>query len=119
MRNLVLLTALFIGGLRSTGMAQEIDILSGVRIPCRDGIRLNATVYKPHELPSPLPVLLFLTPYIADGNHKRASWFAQHGFVFVCVDSRGRGSSEGVFDPFMQEARDGYDIVEWLAKQPY
>ena len=39
--------------------------------------------------------------------------------MFAIVDVRGRGSSEGIFDPFMQEAKDGYDIVEWLAKQQY
>jgi putative CocE/NonD family hydrolase len=39
--------------------------------------------------------------------------------VFVLVDVRGRGSSEGRFTPFDQEANDGYDIVEWLAKQPF
>lgn len=102
-----------------TAVAQNVDILFGVRIPCRDGIRLNATVYKPHDQKTPLPVLMIVTPYIADGLHKRGNYFASHGYVFVSIDSRGRGSSEGVFDPFMQEAKDGYDIVEWLAKQPY
>jgi len=37
----------------------------------------------------------------------------------VLVDVRGRGTSEGVFDPFAQEPRDGYDIVEFLARQPW
>jgi putative CocE/NonD family hydrolase len=35
------------------------------------------------------------------------------------VDVRGRGNSEGRFEPFFQEARDGFDVVEWLARQPY
>ena len=118
MRKFSFLSLLLIGGLQSA-TAQDIDILSGNRISCRDGIQLSATVYKPHSQTTPLPVIFFLTPYIADGGHKRATYFAKHGFVFVCVDSRGRGSSEGVFDPFMQEAKDGYDIVEWLAKQPF
>lgn len=99
--------------------AQDVDVLFGVKIPCRDGVRLNATVYKPHDMKAPLPAIFFVTPYIGDGGHKRANYFATHGFVFLSIDSRGRGSSEGVFDPFMQEARDGYDIVEWLAKQSY
>ena len=29
--------------------AQNIDILSGVKIKLRDGVQLNATIYKPHE----------------------------------------------------------------------
>src|SRR5262249_30895591 len=41
------------------------------------------------------------------------------GWLFVVVDVRGRGNSEGVFRPYIQEAQDGYDVVEWLAAQPY
>jgi putative CocE/NonD family hydrolase len=46
-------------------------------------------------------------------------YFAAHGFPFLTVDVRGRGNSEGSFRPLIQEAKDGYDVVEWLAKQPY
>src|SRR6185295_5443832 len=67
----------------------------------------------------PLPVIFTLTPYIADSYHDRAMFFARNGYVFALVDVRGRGSSEGTFDPFAQEARDGYDVVEWLARQPF
>lgn len=85
----------------------------------RDNVRLNGTVYKPAGQKDPLPVVFTLTPYIADGSHPRGYYFAQHGYVFVTVDARGRGNSEGAFDPFAQEARDGHDIVEFLAKQPW
>lgn len=97
----------------------DVDLLWGLRIPLRDGVKLSATVYKPRKMDSPLPVIFTLTPYIADSYHERAYYFAQHGYVFALVDVRGRGSSEGKFDPFRQEARDGYDVVEWLAAQPW
>ncbi len=99
--------------------AKPFDLTWGVKIPMRDGVRLNATVYRPHEQKDPLPVIFELTPYISDGYHERGSYFAQHGYVFAIVDARGRGSSEGKFDPFFSEPRDGFDIVEWLAKQPW
>jgi putative CocE/NonD family hydrolase len=99
--------------------AQDIDMLWGVKIPARDGIHLNATVFKPKAMPAPLPVVFTLTPYIADTYEDRASYFARHGYVFALVDVRGRGNSEGQFEPFANEARDGYDIVEWLARQPW
>jgi hypothetical protein len=99
--------------------AQEIDILSGIKIKLRDGIQLNATIYKPHDQKEALPVILQLTPYISDTYHSRGSYFAKNGYVYAIVDARGRGSSEGVFDPFMQEAKDGYDVIEWLATQQY
>ena len=99
--------------------AQDIDILSCVKIKLRDGVQLNATIYKPHGQTEALPVILQLTPYISDTYHPRGTYFAKNGYVYAIVDARGRGSSEGVFDPLMQEAKDGYDLVEWLATQKY
>jgi uncharacterized protein len=66
-----------------------------------------------------LPVIFTLTPYISDSYQNRASYFSQHGYVFVLVDVRGRGNSDGVFDPFAQEPHDGHDVVEFLAQQPW
>ena len=85
----------------------------------RDGVRLNGTVYKPVGNADALPVVFTLTPFGADAYHERAEYFSQHGYVFVLVDVRGRGSSEGLFDPLAQEAHDGFDVVEFLAKQPW
>src|SRR3569833_97842 len=91
----------------------------GIRIPMRDGIHLNATLYLPPNNPGPAPTLITLTPYIGQTYHDRGMYFAEHGYPFLTVDVRGRGNSEGKFEPFVNEGRDGYDIVEWLAKQPY
>jgi putative CocE/NonD family hydrolase len=96
----------------------NIDFMWGLKIPMRDGVQLNATLYKPKDS-KPTPVIFTLTPYIADGAHLRGIYFAKHGYAFAAVDSRGRGNSEGVFEPFASEARDGYDIVEWLASQSW
>jgi putative CocE/NonD family hydrolase len=98
---------------------KPVDFTWGVKIPMRDGVELNATVYRPKDQPAPLPVIFELTPYISDSYHERAYYFAQHGYVFAIVDVRGRGNSAGRFDPFLQEPQDGYDVVEWLAKQPW
>lgn len=46
----------------------DVDLLWAVKVPLRDGVKLNATVYKP-KAQEPLPVVFTLTPYIAD------SWF--------------------------------------------
>ncbi|MFZ0532214.1 MAG: CocE/NonD family hydrolase [Anaerolineales bacterium] len=96
----------------------NIDFMWGLKIPLRDGVQLNTTLYKPKDS-KPTPVIFTLTPYIADGAHLRGIYFVKHGYAFAAVDSRGRGNSEGVFEPFASEARDGYDIVEWLASQSW
>jgi putative CocE/NonD family hydrolase len=99
--------------------AAKVEWQWGVKIPLRDGVRLNATLYKPAHLKEPRPCLFTLTPYIGQSYHDRGMYFAAHGYPFLTVDVRGRGNSEGLFQPFIQEAKDGYDVVEWLAKQPY
>ena len=88
----------------------------------RDGVELNATLYLPKTPDGSLPktpVIFTLTPYISDTYHARGAYFASHGYVFALVDVRGRGNSGGEFEPFANEPRDGHDVVEWLAKQPF
>jgi len=97
---------------------RNVDFMWGVKIPMRDGVQLNATMYKPKSI-KPTEAVFTLTPYIADSYHPRANYFAQNGYAFLLVDSRGRGNSEGVFEPFVNEGCDGYDVVEWIAKQPW
>ena len=91
----------------------------GVKIPMRDGVTLNATVFLPKGQKDPVPVIFTLTPYIGDSYMDRAMYFAQHGYVYALIDVRGRGNSGGAFEPFVNEGKDGYDVVEWLAKQPF
>src|SRR5580700_217312 len=99
--------------------AASVQFNWGVKITLRDGIRLNATLYLPNPQASPAPCVFTLTPYVSDTYHARGIYFAAHGYPFAIVDVRGRGNSEGIFHPMLQEARDGYDVVEWLARQPF
>jgi len=88
----------------------------------RDGVELNATLYLPKTADgssSKTPVIFTLTPYISDSYHSRGAYFASHGYTFALVDVRGRGNSGGEFEPFVNDPRDGHDLVEWFAKQPF
>jgi len=95
------------------------DMRWAVKIPMRDGVSLNATLFLPHGQQDPVPVIFTLTPYIGDSYTDRAMYFAQHGYVYALVDVRGRGNSGGTFEPFANDSKDGYDLVEWFAKQPF
>jgi putative CocE/NonD family hydrolase len=100
----------------------DYDLRWGVKIPMGDKVELNATLYLPPTKDGALskkPVIFTLTPYISDTYHARAAYFASHGYAFALVDVRGRGNSSGEFEPFAQEPRDGHDVVEWLAQQPF
>lgn len=91
----------------------------GLRVPLRDGTHLSATLYLPRNQIAPMPAIFTLTPYIAQSYHDRGLYFAEHGYPFLAVDVRGRGNSEGIFKPLINEAKDGFDVVEWLAGQKY
>jgi uncharacterized protein len=100
----------------------DYDIRWAVKIPMRDKVELNATLYLPKTpdgSPPKTPAIFTLTPYISDTYHERAAYFASHGCAFALVDVRGRGNSGGEFEPFANEPRDGHDVVEWIAKQPF
>jgi uncharacterized protein len=100
----------------------DYDLRWGVKIPMRDQVELNATLYLPKASdgsPQKTPVIFTLTPYISDTYHSRGAYFASHGYAFALVDVRGRGNSGGEFEPLANEPRDGHDVVEWLAKQPF
>jgi uncharacterized protein len=122
---MILVVALCIGTPATRSLAQEggapamatPDMRWGVKTPMRDGVLLNATVFQPHAQKESLPVIFTLTPYIGDSYTDRAIYFAQHGYVYALVDVRGRGNSGGVFEPFANDVKDGYDVVEWFRKQ--
>jgi predicted acyl esterase len=59
----------------STPPATDYDIRWGVKIPLRDKVELNATLYLPKTLGGSAPktpVVFTLTPYISDSYHARA-----------------------------------------------
>lgn len=84
----------------------------------RDGVRLDADVYRP-EAEEEFPVLLMRQPYgraiASTVVYAHPSWYAAHGYIVVIQDVRGRGSSEGKFSLFEREVEDGFDSVNWAA----
>ena len=99
----------------------ELEELRGVMVPMRDGVRLSVDIYRP-DAPGPFPGVLALTPYdnTRIGQREAARWYGSRGYVVVLADDRGRFDSEGVWDPFGDlHQEDGYDLVEWIAAQPW
>lgn len=93
-------------------------------VECRlpDGVVLRADVYRPAAEVS-LPVLLMRLPYGkttggANWGYAHPAWYAEHGYVVVVQDVRGRHASDGTFVPFVHETDDGFESVEWAAGLP-
>jgi len=99
----------------------DIVLENRVAIPMRDGVVLYADVYRPAG-DERYPVLVSRTPYSTERfptAYDAAVYFAQRGYVYVYQDVRGRHESDGVWEPFRDGEPDGYDTIEWSAKQPW
>ena len=101
--------------------ANDVIMENLVPVPMRDGVILYADVYRPVK-EGKYPVLVSRTPYSTErypSAYDSAVFFAQRGYVFVYQDVRGRHESEGRWNPFRNDIEDGYDTVEWAARQPW
>jgi hypothetical protein len=87
-------------------------------IPMRDGVILRADVLRPAEGRS--PTLVYRTPYgrrDAMAEYTTFTRAVERGYAVVVQDVRGRYGSAGEFRPYENEGRDGYDTIEWAARQ--
>src|SRR5262249_21751865 len=84
----------------------------------RDGVQLGTDIYRP-DRPGKCPGILVRTPYKKEMQELTGRYYARRGYVVAIQDCRGRFSSEGAWEPFINEATDGHDSVEWLAEQPW
>lgn len=115
------------------GFIEERDVL----VPMRDGVHLSIDIYRP-DTTKKLPALLAFAIYnkdlqgpdIADALTPQPSWSAlwtgwleagdtrfltSRGYVHVIGAPRSIGKSEGGGS----REFDSYDLIEWIAKQPW
>jgi len=115
------------------GMIRERDVY----VPMRDGVRLCVDIYRP-EAAEKFPALLAFAIYnkdlqgpdVAESLPPQPAWsalwtgpieagdtqfFVARGYVHVIGGPRGVGKSEGGGS----REWDCYDLIEWIAKQPW
>jgi putative CocE/NonD family hydrolase len=123
----VVLLLVYVGFECSIGPSQayasrnEIRIQRQMPVAMRDGTILYADVYLPVK-PGKYPTIITRTPYGLQREgvvHQTMIKFAQQGYAVIVQDVRGRYESDGKWEPFRDEAKDGYDTIEWAAKQPF
>ena len=87
----------------------------------RDGVVLRADVWRP-SVAGRFSVLVYRTPYDrrrAQGERSTVARAAERGYAVVVQDVRGRYGSDGEFEPYRNEGRDGFDTIEWAAAQSW
>jgi putative CocE/NonD family hydrolase len=102
--------------------AQEsypVEVRTQVAVPMRDGVQLSTNIFLP-KAEGKWPVILMRSPY-GKGDEKQGDglYYAARGYVFVSQDCRGRGASQGQWEPFLNEATDGSDTQKWILAQPW
>ncbi len=88
----------------------------------RDGIALSTDALLPGHQGS-WPAVLLRTPYnkVLENSHsaRLRDLLSDQGYAVVTQDCRGRFNSDGDFVPYVNEAHDGFDAVQWLASQEW
>lgn len=130
---LVLAVAATAGGTTppATAAAADQGYLPGIvknqdlEIPLSDGSLLRADLYRPRgALHRRLPTAMLMFPYKKDDSSRlerdTVYALARAGYASLVVDIRGTGDSPGEFCFFCRrEVRDGYEAVEWTARQQW
>ena len=104
-------------------LAQEVQqpfvFEPDVSMPMGDGVRLAANIFRPKG-EGRFPVILMRTPYgKPDDKSGDAKRYTTAGYAMVVQDCRGRGKSEGAWDPFRYDVGDGFDTQDWIGKQSW
>ncbi len=127
-----------------SGEAYDGWARTSVYVPVRDGVKLAVDIFRPtaggavhaERLPMVwIPKRYQRATIRPDGSlvttidtvagtvsyDLTAQRLLRHGYVVAAVDRRGTGASFGVHSDFSDPltARDGYDLTEWFAAQPW
>lgn len=92
-----------------------------VDVQTSDGLKLKTRIYKP-TIAGPWPVLVTRTPYTwlgLDDTDRIGQDYARRGIAYIVQYCRGKGGSEGVYEPNVNERADGLALVNWVAAQPW
>ncbi len=94
--------------------------LEQVQVRMRDGARLNADVYLP-AADGKFPILLIRTPYKTEIGEKPIflNRLIQSGYGVIQQHERGRFLSEGEMRMLGRADEDGWDTLDWIAKQDW
>jgi putative CocE/NonD family hydrolase len=96
------------------------QIRDDVLIRTHDGATLSATVIRRKDETRPLPALLTLDIYTDPaGFRARGKDAADHGYVAVSADTRGKRLSSDPIEPYEHEAADVNEVIDWIAHQPW
>ena len=119
------------GGIRGSQPLYKVKPEYNVYVKMCDGVRVCVDIYRPDN-EGKFPALLGMSAYgkraqvrLWDKTIVREAgdpdYLVPRGYVHVVADVRGSGKSEGklLCIRSQTEQEDGYNLVEWIAQQPW
>ena len=103
----------------------DVHLEQDVAVAVRDGVMLATDLYLPATGGRPaegmFSAVMERTPYDkgAPPRPETGRYFASRGYVTIFQDTRGRFKSGGSFVKYLDDPADGFDTVEWIARQPW
>ena len=100
--------------------AHKAVIKEDVMVTMTDGVRLHTHVIRPKK-PGRYPVIMVRSPYVINDFVYRSllPLFARRGYACVLNSVRGTLASEGDWVPFINEKKDGIDLINWICRQSW
>ncbi|PZR28467.1 MAG: peptidase S15 [Citrobacter freundii] len=122
---LALLCLLYTSLLQSQSLVDSLKanpdyiVMDSILIKTSDGAFISAWAMKKKSLTTPQPAILQFTIYARQTDIRRLKDAADHGYVGVMAYSRGKRYSPGEAAPYENDARDVYEVIDWISKQPW
>lgn len=95
----------------------EAQPVQRVMVAMRDGVELSTQIFLPVG-EGPWPVIIVRDPY-SFSQYVSCKIWVQYDYACVYQEVRGRGPSQGVWYPFIDEREDGLDLIAWILEQPW
>ncbi|TDQ10921.1 hypothetical protein ATK78_0029 [Pedobacter metabolipauper] len=95
-------------------------IEDSVLIGINNGGTLSAVVVRKKGITVPQPAALMFFIYSnLERSLAEAKSAADHGYVGIVADTRGKRLSPDVVEPYEHEAKDVNAVIDWIVKQPW
>ena len=99
-----------------------------VMVSMRDGLKMQADIYRPKNGGEKVPAIFVRTPYNfnwwdvrlgAPADMSQQLEAVKRGYAYVVMNERGHFFSEGNYDILGPPTTDGYDAIQWMSTQPW
>jgi putative CocE/NonD family hydrolase len=87
-------------------------------IKMSDGGTISLAIYRDRKTTTPQSVVLLYNIYAGD-EARDCKLAVKNGYVGIVANTRGKRLSPDAIEPFEHDAKDAYEIIDWISKQSW